>query len=124
MEESSKIAQYFWALVEQLPSLLAMIGCLIFAFTRWKRYPKVSLMIVAGLGYLLLHVLAFLVIFDVVPRLFLKPQNTENFESVSRTVSLVLGFLYNTGLAIAFALLLAAVFIKRERGGSNEPQPG
>ena len=124
MDSPHKLIQYFWTLVEQLPSLLTMLGCIVFALTRWKRYPKVSLLIVAGLGYLLIHVLAFLVIFDVVPRLFLKPQNTENFESVSRTVSLVLGFLYNTGLAIAFALLLGAVFIKRERGGSNEPQPG
>ncbi|MEK6337059.1 MAG: hypothetical protein AABM67_19220 [Acidobacteriota bacterium] len=124
MEESSKIVQYFWLLVEQLPSLLAMIGCIVFALTRWKRYPKVSLLIVAGLGYLLLHALAFVVIFDVVPPLFTKPENSQNIESVRRTVAIVLGLLYYTGLAIAFALLLGAVFMKREPGGSNEPQPG
>ena len=124
MEESSKIAQYFWTLVEQLPSLLTMIGCIVFALTRWKRYPKVSLMIVAGLGFLLLHVLAFLIIFDVVPPLFTKPENSQNIESVRRTVALVLGFLYYTGLAVAFALLLGAVFVQRKSAGSHEPQPG
>ena len=120
----AKLSQYIWTIVEQLPSLLTMVGCLVFALTRWKRHPKVSLLLVISLGWLVIHALAFLVIFDVVPKLFIKPGNFENLESVMRTVSLVLGLLFNTGLAVGFALLLGAVFMQRPPGGSNEPQPG
>lgn len=120
----TKLSQYFWTLVEQLPSLITIIGCIAFALMRWKRHPKVSLMIVVSLGLLFLHALVFLVIFDVVPPLFIKPENFENMEAVRQTVSLVLGILFNSGLAVAFALLLAAVFMQRKPGGSDEPQPG
>lgn len=123
MESSSKLLQYFWTLVEQLPSLLTLVGCIIFALTRWKRHPKVSLIVLAGLGLLLFHALAFLVIFDVVPPLLLKPGSVEDTESARRNLFLVLGFLFNTGLAVAFAVLLAGVFVQRTRA-SNEPQPG
>jgi hypothetical protein len=123
MESSSKLLQYFWTLVEQLPSLLTFVGCIIFALTRWKRHPKVSLIVVAGLGLLLFHALAFLVIFDVVPPLFIKPGSFEDTESARRNLFLVLGFLFNTGLAVAFAVLLAGVFVQRTRA-SNGPQPG
>jgi hypothetical protein len=124
MESSSKLLQYFWALVEQLPSLLTLLGCIVFAFMRWKRHPKVSLTIIVGLGLLFFHALVFLVIFDVVPRLFIKPGTVEDTESIRKTVSLVLGLLFNTGLAVAFAVLLAGVFMERKPVGSNEPQPG
>jgi len=124
MESSSKLIQYFWTLVEQLPSLLTLVGCIIFAITRWKRQPKVSLTIIAGLALLFFHALVFLLIFDLVPPLFIKPGTVEDTTSVRQTVSLVLGILFNTGLAVAFAVLLAGVFMQRTPGGSNEPQPG
>ena len=121
----SKLSQYFWALVEQLPSLLAFVGCIIFALTRWKRHPKVSLIVVAGLLLLILHALAFLVIYDVVPPLFINSASSyQETEPMRRTISLVLGILYNIGHAVAFLLLLLAVFTQRRHGGSNEPQPG
>ena len=119
-----KLSQYFWTLAEQLPSLITMIGCIAFGLMRWKRHPKVSFMIAVSVGLLFLHALVFLVIFDVVPPLFIKPGTFEDTESVRRTVSLVLGILYNGGLAVAFALLLGAVFMQRKPSGSNEPQPG
>lgn len=125
MESSSKLIQYFWVLVEQLPSLLTLVGCIFFAITRWKRHPKVSLTIIAGLGLLFFHALAFLVIFDVVPPLFINSADSfQNTEPMRRTISLVLGILYNTGHAVAFLLLLVAVFMQRKAAESNEPQPG
>ena len=120
----TKLTEYFWTLAEQLPSLITMIGCIAFALIRWKRHPKVSLMVVLSVGLLFLHALVFLLIFDLVPPLFIKPGGFEDSESVRLTVSLVLGILYNGGLAVAFALLLGAVFMQRKPGGSNEPQPG
>ena len=124
MEESHKLIQYFWTLVEQLPSLLTMFGCLIFALTRWKRYPKVSLMVSAGLGLLILHIFAFLLIYDLVPPIFIKP--TDSFEArepIRRTVYLILGLISYSVAAVGFLLLLAGVFIQR-KPALNEPQPG
>jgi len=121
----AKLSQYFWALVEQLPSLLTLVGCIIFALTRWKRLPKVSLIVAAGLGLLIIHALAFLIIYDVVPPLFINSADSfQNTEPMRRTISLVLGILYNTGHVVAFLLLLVAVFMQRRPSESNEPQPG
>ena len=120
----SKLIQYFWALVEQLPSLLTMIGCIVFALMRWKRHPRVSLVIIVGLGLLILNALAFLIVYDVVPPLFIKPDNFENTESIRRTVYLILGLILNSVTAVAFALLLAGVFMQRKPDTLDEPQPG
>jgi len=121
----AKLSQYFWALVEQLPSLLTLVGCIVFALTRWKRLPKVSLIVAAGLGLLIIHALAFLIIYDVVPPLFINSADSfQNTEPMRRTISLVLGILYNTGHVVAFLLLLVAVFMQRRPSESNEPQPG
>jgi predicted cobalt transporter CbtA len=124
MESSSKLIQYFWALVEQLPSLLTLVGCIIFAITRWKRHPKVSLIVVAGLGLLILHALAFLIIYDVVPPLFINSADSyQNTEPIRRTVYLVIGLISNCIAAVAFALLLAGIFMQR-KPALDGPQPG
>lgn len=120
----SKLTQYFWTLVEQLPSLITLIGCMVFAFMRWKRHPKVSLIVVVSLGLLFLHAFVFLLVYDLVPPLFIKPGSFENMETVRRTVFLVLGLISNSVAAVAFALLLAAVFMQRKPDAPNEPQPG
>ena len=110
---SHKLIQYFWSLVEQLPSLLTLVGCIVFALMRWKRHPKVSLLLVAGLGLLLVHAFVFMLIYDLVPPLFIKPDNYANTESIRRTLYLLLGLIANTSIAVSFALLLAAVFTQR-----------
>jgi hypothetical protein len=125
MESPSKVIQYFWSFVEQLPSLLTMVGCIIFALTRWKRYPKVSLIVVAGLGLLILHALAFLIIYDVVPPLFFKTTDSlQDTEPIRRTVYLILGLISNSIAAVAFALLLAGIFMQRKPAALDGPQPG
>lgn len=122
---STKLIQYFWSLVEQLPSLLTMVGCIVFALVRWKRHPKVSLIVIVGLGMLILHALAFLIIYSVVPPLFIKPTDSfQDTESIRRTVYLILGLISNSIAAVAFAFLLAGVFMRRNPDALNEPQPG
>jgi hypothetical protein len=121
---SQKLIQYFWALVEQLPSLLALIGCIVFALMRWKRHPKVSLLLAAGLGLLVVHAFVFILVYDLVPRLIIKPENYLNMDSMRRIVYLVLGLIANSAIAIAFALLLAAVFTQRNEPAPIAPQPG
>jgi len=111
----SKLTQYFWTLAEQLPSLIAMIGCIGFALMRWKRHPRISLTIVAGVGLLFVHALVFMFIYDLVPPLFIKPNNFENMATIRRNVFLVLGFISNSVAAVGFALLLAAIFMERKQ---------
>jgi len=110
----TKLSQYFWNLAEQLPSLIAMIGCIGFALMRWKRHPKISLMIVVSLGLLLLHAVVFMFIYDLVPPLFFKPDSFEDLATIRRNVFLVLGFVSNSVAAVGFALLLAAIFMQRK----------
>lgn len=115
-----KLTQYFWNLVEQLPSLLTMLGCLVFALLRWKRHPKVSLMVVLGLGLLFLHVIVFLFVYDLVPPLFIRPENYLTNATIRRNVFLVLGLISNTVAAVAYGVLLAAVFMQRTRAPQSE----
>ena len=117
-----KLNQYFWAIVGQLPSLLAMAGGIIFALTRWKRKPRVSMMVVIGLGLMLVHVFVFLIVYDLVPPIFLRgiSATTTEFETaerIRRNLFLTLGLVSNALLAVPFALLLAAVFMGRKRSG-------
>jgi hypothetical protein len=124
MESPSKIIQYFWSLVEQLPSLLTLVGCIIFALVRWKRHPKISLIVIAGLGLLIVHALAFLIIYDVVPPLFIKTTSFQDTEPIRRTVYLILGLISNSVAAVAFALLLAGIFMQRRPAALDGPEPG
>jgi hypothetical protein len=115
-----KLNQYFWAIAEQLPSLLAMVGGIVFALTRWKSKPKVSMMVVLGLGLMLAHVFVFLIVYDLVPPIFLRgiSATTTEFETaerIRRNLFLTLGLISNALLAVPFALLLAAVFMGRKR---------
>jgi hypothetical protein len=112
----TKLANYFWVLLEQSPSLIAMLACLVFALTRWKRYPKVAMVVAVGLALLLVHAIVFIFVYDLVPPIFLKStyQNTEESERISRIVYVVLGLIYNTTAAVGFGILLAGVFIQRK----------
>lgn len=115
-----KLNQYFWAIVGQLPLLLAMVGGIVFALTRWKRKRRVSMMVVLGLGLMIVHVFVFLIVYDLVPPIFLRgiSATTTEFETaerIRRNLFLTLGLISNALLAVPFALLLAAVFMGRKR---------
>jgi hypothetical protein len=115
-----KLNHYFWAIVEQLPLLLAMAGGIVFALIRWKRKPRVSTLVVLGLGLMLVHVFVFLFVYDLVPPIFLRgiSATTTEFETaerIRRNLFLTLGLISNALLAVPFALLLAAVFMGRKR---------
>jgi hypothetical protein len=117
-----KLSQYFWTIAEQSPSLIAMLAGLVFALTRWKRFPKVSMVVALSLALLIIHTIAFLFVYNLVPPIFLKPalaQGAEQYERTRRTVFLVLGLLYNLLLAVGLGILLAGVFMQRKQA----PQP-
>ena len=114
MENSTKFVDALWSLLLQLPSLLTMIACILVAILRWKRYPRVSLTVVCGLGLLIVHAFIFAFVFAYVPELFARPGNY----ALMRTVITVISFIYNTFLAIALVILLVAVFMKRSSPAS------
>lgn len=113
MDGSEKLLELLKALAEQLPSLLTLLACMVFAATRWKRHPKVSLVALISLALLFLHGIVFAIIYNWVPDLFIRSATYADMQSVIRRVYLVLGLFYNAALAVAFALLLASIFMQR-----------
>lgn len=113
-----KLYQYFWTFVELSPSLIAMLACLVFALTRWKRFPKVAMVVALSLGLLILHAIVFIFIYQLVPPIFLRPalaQSVEEYANKSRIVYLVIGLIYNSLLAVGFGILLVGIFMQRKQ---------
>ena len=102
----------------QLPSLLTMCGCIVYAIIRRRQHPQVSLVVIAGLGLLLVAALVFAFVFAFVPDWFVA---SENFKTRQTFVS-VLSFIYNCSLAIGLGILLMAVFMRR--AAATSPRPG
>jgi disulfide bond formation protein DsbB len=93
----------------QLISLLTLLICLGIVLYRWKRHPRVSLIAAIGLVLLILHSLIFSVADVWLPRWFINP----GYLSVDSFYT-ILGLATSVTLAIAFAVLLLAVFIDRQ----------
>ena len=112
MESSAKIPEWLSTLAQQLPSMITLVVCMVLVIARWKRHPTVSLLAVAGLFLLLLHGPVFALIYAQGPSLFLKHDYTsEDLQNLFFALSLI----FNSTRALAFAPLLAAIFIGRPR---------
>jgi hypothetical protein len=112
---SDRLFYLFINFVQQLPSLLALVACIVFAITRWKRYPKVAMVVTIGLGLLLLHSIVFVFVYNFVPRWFIDySRDYREIETTIRNVYLVLGWISNSAAAVAFAVLLAGIFMGRK----------
>lgn len=107
---------YYFArnLLLQLPSLLTMCGCIVFAIVRRRRYPQVWVAVAASLGLLFAHALVFAFVFAFVPDWLV---TSENYKARQTLVS-VLSFIFNSSLAIALAVLLMAIFMRRDAATS------
>jgi hypothetical protein len=53
MHGSEKLLEFIKDLLTQLPSMLVLAGCMIFAITRWHRHPKVSQLVLLSLAMML-----------------------------------------------------------------------
>lgn len=108
MPTSIQLHHLLTGLATQLPSMLAMLAGIVVAIVRWKRYPRVSMTLIVGLGLMLLHVVIFAVVYTMLPWIgrFEDWQRLQMFQSV---VSIA----YNLTLAIFTAIVLAAVFMQR-----------
>ena len=111
--ESTQLFNLLQAYLEQLPSLLALIAGIVFAFTRWKHHPRISLVVIIALVYLLLHLFIFTIVYNVVPRWVIRSGSYEDFRTVIDRVYLILGLISNGAAAIGFGVLLAAIFMRR-----------
>ena len=112
---SDRLFYLFVNFVQQLPSMLALVACIVFAITRWKRYPKVAMVVTIGLGLLLLHSIVFVFVYNFVPRWFIDySRDYREIETTIRNVYLVLGWISNSAAAVAFAVLLAGIFMGRK----------
>ena len=111
--DSDRIFELLRSYGEQIPTLLTYMVCLIFALTRWKRHPKVSLTVAIALALFLLQALIFTIVYAFVPNYFIRSSNPENIRTVMRNVYLVLGLISFSISALALALLLAGIFMQR-----------
>jgi hypothetical protein len=109
MDSSDQLWQFFRSLLQQLPSMLTLLGCLIFCVVRAKRHPRVSVVAALSLVYLLLHGLVFAGVYTWVPAWFMADRSPAEMQ----TFMMVLRLIYNTTLAVGFGLLLAAIFMRR-----------
>ncbi len=93
----------------QLPSLFVMVVCIVVAMVRWKQHPRVSLIVILALTFLILLTLGSVPVFIWVPRLFVSPGNYDSTPSVYAVMNII----YNVLFALALGVLLLAVFIQR-----------
>jgi hypothetical protein len=121
METPDQLWRFFRDLLQMLPSLLTLIGCIIFSLARWKRYPRVSLVTVISLLFLLVHAIVFAAIYVWLPGWFIVDRSpSDSFQ----TVIMILRLTYNTTLALGFGLLLAAIFMRRPAVAGALPRRG
>ena len=103
----------FYSLVRnvltELPSLLVMLTCIVVGIVRWKRHPKISLIVIIALTFLTLLTLVSVPVFIWLPRLFVDPGNYVT----TGNVYAVLNIIYNVLFTLGVGVLLLAVFIQR-----------
>ena len=97
--------------LQQIPSLLTFLGCMIFVIARWKRYPRVSMIVLIALLADLLSQILFTFIYNWVPDWLIGagPYNAVH----ARNVFFVLGLIANSVTAVVIGLYLAAIFSNR-----------
>jgi hypothetical protein len=113
MEASTKLFDLLRDLLEQLPSLLTLLVCMVVAIVRWKKHPRVSLAVLMSLAFLFFHLLVSAFAYNWVPDWFINAAPIANQASVTRNVYLVLGLVTNASLAVGLAILLTGIFMQR-----------
>ena len=111
------VGAFLVQLVQQLPLLLAYALAIFLGLTYWRRYPTASLLTTAAGGILLA-----VAVVQTFLNLYLIHNRTGMDGSVARMGTLLTVSGIGGGLvrALAFVLLLAAVFYRR---GEGQPPP-
>jgi hypothetical protein len=98
-------------LVRRAPILLLALGGIVFALIRWKRHPKVSLLTIIGLSFLLIESLVYTIVLYQLPLIF---ESLGVDFSSQRTFYTVLYVLEDIARALVIVLLVAAAFSQRQ----------
>jgi len=108
--DATKWTELLKSFLEQLPSFLTFAACIVFVIARWKRYPRVSLLLLIALIADLLHQIFFTILYNWVPDWLLG----SNYDSTNiRNVYTVLGLITNTVTVAVIVLYLLAILAKR-----------
>src|ERR1700730_14240554 len=99
-----------WNLLSDIPVLIALLVCMVFVVMRWKRSPKAALLALIGLVLLLLHTPIFEAVYAFVPEMVASSRSSATSSS---DTYFWLGLINFSAMALAFAFLLAAVFVGR-----------
>src|SRR5436190_23883315 len=122
-----KLLRLLQDFAEQLPSFLTILGCVIFAVVRWRRNPRVSLVVLIALVILLIESVVFTIVYNWVPDWIIDSAEVMSKAAVSQKVYLVLGIISNCFLSIGFEVLLVGIFIRGDlplgTGASWPPKP-
>jgi len=105
---SAKLWELARSLGPQLISFAAMLTCVVIAFVRRKRHPKVSLIVALALVLLILHQLLYVII-DI----FISPSIVDMGAVAHDTYYWMIGLIASATLALLFTVLLIAIFINR-----------
>ena len=107
------LSQALTEISEQLSMILAMLICIVVAVVRWKRHPRVSMLVIAGCLLLLFQTFIIAAVYAWVPDMIIKAANPANLESFRTNLYLVIALISNSFVALAFALLVTAIFMRR-----------
>ena len=116
MSGSENLLAFLKDLAVQIPSILTILVCMIFAGVRWTYHPRVSLVALIGLLVLLIHTFLFAAVYAWVPQAIIAsmtPPVAADKAEVARYVYIVMAVIYNCLEAIPFVILLGAIFMKR-----------
>lgn len=113
MDSSANFYELIKDLLLQLPSIIVLVACMVVAVVRWRRHPRISLIVLLSLAWLLLHGFVYSVIYNWVPDWIIRTAASGDVQQLTQNVYLVLGLITNVSLAIALTLMLIAVFTQR-----------
>lgn len=104
------LSYFGYFLVRRAPILLLTLGGVVFALIRWKRHPKVSLLTIIGLSFLLIQSLVYTAVLYQLPFIFESLRVDYGSQQTYYTVFYVL---YDIAYAFVIVLLVAAAFSQR-----------
>jgi hypothetical protein len=115
-QDTSFFSEAFRIFIQQAPILVVSLAAVIMAVVKWRQAPTPSLLCFLGFGLILLLSLVSPVVYTWLPRLM---RDRPGLGGVYTAIGILHAFL----LAIAFAVILLAIFADRNRPTAAAPPP-
>ena len=107
------LSQALTDISEQLSMILAMLICIVAAIVRWRRHPRVSMLVISGCLLLFFQTFIVAAVYAWVPEMIIKAAKPADLVAFRTNLYLVVALISNCFVALAFALLATAIFIGR-----------